>query len=100
MSETKHYVPRSGVKRVVTSSGKELTKLSFRAEDLLAFIEEHTNARGYINLCISERRDVGKYGDTHCIWLDTWEPTPRAQPEQVKQGIGAMRKAADGDVPF
>ena len=36
-------------------------------------IKAHTNERGYLNLNISKRNEVGQYGDTHSISLDTWK---------------------------
>lgn len=81
----KIYVPKASAKEVKFSNGGSMLKLSFKAEDVMAFIRQHTNAKGYINLNISPRRDVGKYGETHSVYLDTYQPKP---------------KADDSDVPF
>ena len=53
--------------------------LGVKADDLIAFVNEHTNDRGYINLTISERKEVGQYGDTHSVALDTYEPPQRRE---------------------
>ena len=41
--------------------------------EVIQFIQAHTNERGYLNLNISKRNEVGQYGDTHSISLDTWK---------------------------
>lgn len=55
-------------------------RLSGKAEDVIRSIREHTNAKGYINLEVKERREEGKYGDTHYVTVDTYEPQGRSQP--------------------
>ena len=49
-------------------------KISFNADKMIAFITAHKNAKGYVNLEMRKRREVGKFGDTHSVTLDTWEP--------------------------
>jgi hypothetical protein len=49
-------------------------KLSGKAEDVIAQIKEHTNSKGYFNWDITERREKGKYGETHNVCVDTWVP--------------------------
>jgi len=75
MSE-KVYVPKSSAKEVSGQYGKFI-KLSFKADDLRAFLDQHTNEKGYLNLTISQRKEDGKFGDTHSVCLDTWKPTGR-----------------------
>lgn len=54
---------------------------SFNAEKMIAFINANKNAKGYVNLQIKEKRETGKYGDTHSAVLDTWEK-PEGEPRQ------------------
>lgn len=35
------------------------------------------NAKGYVNLTISARKEIGKYGETHSVYLDTYQPKPK-----------------------
>lgn len=49
-------------------------KLSGKAEDVIAQIKEHTNSKGYFNWEINQRKEVGKYGETHNVTVDTWQP--------------------------
>jgi hypothetical protein len=96
MSEPKTYVPKSSVKERQFPSGGSVLKLSFHASTLIAFVRQHANAKGYINLGVSERKQPGQYGDTHCVWLDTWEP-------QAKTGGTApkpQQTVDDTPVPF
>ena len=52
----------------------EMLNIGVKAEDLIAFAQQHVNERGYLNLTISKRRSVGTYGDTHSVTLDTYQP--------------------------
>ena len=105
---TKTYVPKSSAKQVETSFGP-LIKLSFQTEALKAFLAEHTNEKGYINFTISERKEVGQYGDTHSVVLDDWKPSdrgeaaPAAKSKASAGGKPAKAKAPDADeadIPF
>lgn len=85
MSEqNKIYVPKSGAKEITFQSGKKILKLNFKANELIAFLNQHKNDKGYVTLGVSERREVGQYGDTHCVWLDTWKPQPRGDQQQQR----------------
>lgn len=59
------------------SFGNGGTKLliGVKVEDLIAFAKAHGNERGYLNLAVTSRREVGQYGDTHSVALDTFTPT-------------------------
>lgn len=76
MSET-IYVPKCSAKARQTPYGEKLN-LSFKVEDLLAFAKQHANAKGYLNLTVSQRKEPGKFGDTHSVKLDTWEPKAKS----------------------
>jgi hypothetical protein len=71
--QDKQYLPKSGAKLVTFQSGKQVMKLSMKQETL-DWLQTKVNSKGYVNIGISERREVGKFGDTHTVWLDTWEP--------------------------
>jgi hypothetical protein len=99
MSEQKTYVPRSSAKEVKFANGGSMMKLSFKADEFIAFCKANANKRGYINFGVTARREVGKFGDTHCVWLDTWEPEQKpqgtpAKPAQPKSPID------DDEPPF
>lgn len=54
--------------------------IGVKVEDLIAFATQHGNERGYLNLEIKERREVGQYGDTHSVTLDTFVPNSKSDP--------------------
>lgn len=72
-NEQKTYVKASVKEKVFPDGGSSLS-VSFNADELKAILAKHTNSRGYLNLKISKRRDVGKFGETHAVVVDTWEP--------------------------
>lgn len=76
MNEPKIYAPATA-KQIETNYGP-LLKVSFSADKMILFINTHRNERGYVNLTISNRKEVGKYGDTHSVALDTWKPKTQA----------------------
>jgi hypothetical protein len=94
-NESKTYVPRSSAKEIDRGDWK-LLKLSFDAQTLAEFARQHKNDAGYLNLCVTKRRETGKHGETHCVWLDTFKPDPskRSQAEPVSQASN------NNDVPF
>jgi|TARA_R110000824_G_scaffold50898_2_gene141909 hypothetical protein len=80
------YLKCSAKKRTFPNGGSILN-LGVKADDLRAFIDAHTNKRGYVQITIKERKETGPYGDTHYVVLDTWEPTPKATPPDVSSDI-------------
>ena len=58
-------------------NGGQVIKLGFKVDDLIALAKKHVNERGYLNLVIGERREVGQYGDTHSVALDDYQPQQR-----------------------
>jgi hypothetical protein len=72
-------------------------RVSVKVEELIRFANEHGNARGYLNLDISRRREVGQYGDTHSVVLDRWEPKARAEATTAPAHAPVMD---DSDIPF
>ena len=52
-------------------------KLSGKTEDFISQLQAITNDKGYFNLEIKERKEVGKYGDTHYLVVDEYVPTEK-----------------------
>lgn len=111
MAEQKTYVPKSSAKEITFNDGGSMMKVSFHASTLAEFVKNHANEKGYINLCVTKRREPGKFGDTHCVWLDTWKPKQQApqreQPTRADLPPGGLFPAAaagddkkEDDVPF
>lgn len=80
----------------------EILSLSINLSELLAQFLEHgfTTEAGkkIIKLKVGRRRDVGKYGETHTVEIDTWKP------DSSKSGIRpSQNPPSDGfpdDIPF
>ncbi len=77
MAEPKTYIPNSSAKEVRFDDGGAILKISFKSKELVDFIRVNTNDKGYFNIGVSPRREAGRYGDTHSVWLDTWKPKPQ-----------------------
>jgi len=58
-------------------------RISFNVEKMLAFIKQHQTAKGYVNLSMTARREVSKFGETHSVVVDTWEPNQSRRAEPV-----------------
>lgn len=86
--KTKTYVPKSIVKEIQFRDGGSMLKLSFDVLMLIEFAKANKNERGYLNLCITKTREVGKFGQTHCCWLDTYKPDPNRQRTSSPQQPG------------
>lgn len=52
----------------------QVINIGIKYDELIAFANQHKNARGYVNLTVSQRKEPGQYGDTHSVVLDTYEP--------------------------
>lgn len=98
MAAQKTYAPISA-KLIKTQHG-QLMKLSFNAARLIEFIQAHTNEKGYVNLSMSERQQESKFGETHTVWLDTWQPTKRADDQTAQAGFAKAKQAANDEPPF
>lgn len=105
MSE-KIYVPGVWAKQRTNSPFFQLT-LNCKAADLVKFIHEHTDERGWIKFGISEMKQP-KEKQSHSVWLDTWRPDASRQFNNARQAATGSKfadvpspKAPDDDsVPF
>ena len=80
-------------------NGGSVINLGVKVADLVAFAQEHTNERGYLNLVISERREVGQYGDTHSVTLDTYVGKAK-EPGGIAAPALESHPITDDDIPF
>lgn len=70
-------------------------KMSGNLDKLVEELRQHTNEKGYFNLEIKERKEVGKYGETHSVTVDEWKP------EQKPVIVGHNRPTEfDEETPF
>lgn len=98
MPEQKTYCNAVYAKQVKFNNGNSIMKLSISVKKMIEFLNAHANEKGYVNLGVSERREVNEHGDTHCVWLDTWKPTPRGDGAPAKT-TPANKPPTDEDFP-
>jgi len=67
------YINGIKIKEVETKYGT-LLKLGINVDKFVSEMEKHKNEKGYVNLNVNKRKEVGQYGDTHSVSLDTWKP--------------------------
>ena len=98
----KVYVPGATAKEVQGKFGSIL-KLGFRVEPLLEFIQQNTNENGFINFDVVGRKSAGKYGETHSVILNDWQPQAGSQRRTPAETAARRKPMAEGDgedVPF
>lgn len=95
----------------VQGESREVLKVSIKVEDFKAFLDEHVNENGWLNLDIQERKEVSDKGATHYAKLDNWKPDgakgqtrsqTKAAPTQKAKAAPAPTSypADDDDIPF
>ena len=74
-------------------------KVGVKVEELIAFATKHKNDRGWINLDIVERKEVGPYGDSHSVVLDDYvKGSGKTAPSPA--GYDHSAPVTDSDIPF
>ena len=99
---SKTYIEWASCKAITGQYG-EFYNISFNAERLM----QYANEKGYINMTMSKRREVGQYGDTHYFTLNDWKPTNEWGPSAPVQDQNSQAPKAGGgddisveDLPF
>ena len=59
-------------------------KFSGKTEDFISQLQAITNSKGYFNLEIKERKETGKYGDTHYMIVDEYNPEEKTVVTETK----------------
>jgi hypothetical protein len=99
--QPKIYVPGSA--KAKQFDWGQVLNISFKADKIIEFIEQHKNDKGYINLKISPRKEVGQYGDTHTMEVDTWSPKQAGSAPSTRPPQPGFKSPPDGPgdaVPF
>lgn len=65
----KTYIEWTSCKAVTGQFG-EFFNISINVEKL----QQYANEKGYVNMTMSKRKEVGQYGDTHYFTLNEWKP--------------------------
>ncbi len=95
---TKTYIDGSSAKEVTGQFGT-FHNMSFNLEKL----QQYANEKGYVNITMSKRKEVGQYGDTHYFTLNEWKPewdkeTKKADP--YKKAKETHTEISVEDIPF
>lgn len=78
------------------ADGGHLLTVTLNIDELLANYEQYgftTNAgKRTIKVKVSRRREVGQYGETHTVELDTWKPENASQSTQNASNGNSYQK--------
>lgn len=86
-----------------------MINISFCIEDVQQFLRTDKNGKRWLSLSVSERKEVGKYGDTHTVYYydrDTKEKTYCGGGKEIvfgaKKNDNEVKFAppTDDDIPF
>jgi hypothetical protein len=67
-------------------------KVSVKVQDAIAFLQQHQNNKGYVNLDIKRSREGKPY-----MALDTWQPSQQSQAQRPE---AEPQKAYNDGLPF
>lgn len=79
--------------------GKYSIKLSGKADKVIEEIKKHTNEKGYFNFELCERKEAGKYGETHYVKVDEWKPSEKTGSSYTPPKEEKKIESVD-DLPF
>ena len=93
----KQYINGAWIEEKTFSNGNSILKVSAIPEQFIESLKlAKPNAKGYIKLVISKKLAPGKNGDTHSMYVDTWEPTSQvsqsASTNVVKKAVQVVQK--------
>lgn len=94
MANEKQYIKNVSLKMKEFPNGGQQMNFSFNLEKFIEQCRAVVNEKGYVNLCISSRKEVGQYGDTHSLWVNTWQPK-----QDVPRSSNPASRYADGQQP-
>lgn len=80
---------------IFIKEGKYGLKVNIKAETFCDQIKQLANDKGYVNIEIKKRKEVGDNGNTHYAELDTWKPETKPV---TKSEI--TEESEDNDLPF
>ncbi len=85
-------------KLIDTKYGKVMT-VSFSPKDLET-LASNKNQKWYVNLNISERKEQWKYGETHTVTINTWQPEKKEESLIPRQSYKPKETLTIQDIPF
>ena len=79
---SKIYIPKSQCKAIKWNFW-EFYNISFNIEELKNF----QNEKWYVNIVMSERREVDQYWNTHYFTLNEWKPKEKETKKETNYEI-------------
>jgi hypothetical protein len=77
-------------------------KLSAKVADVIEFLKQHENEKGYVHMNVFQTRERKEGKNSHYCVLDTFKPDPNynKQPEQTMSGGDSSDEGNSDDLPF
>lgn len=67
-------------------------------------LQQYTNEKGYVNMTMSKRKEVGQYGETHYFTLNEWNPESNGENLDIQNNSKASNNLnwniSVEDIPF
>ena len=82
----------------------EIQKISFSRKDL-DLMMDNLNEKGYINLNRVAKKETDKYGNTHYLVIDEWQPQEtkverKTAADNIKPKENKVEQTFNDDLPF
>jgi hypothetical protein len=101
MSEQKTYINGVWIEQKKFDDGNSILKLSILPDRFIEQLQSlQKTDKGYVRLVVSRRKEVGKNGETHSIYHDTYGlvTTPALpKPEPVAKKVSAATVTVEQD---
>ena len=95
----KTYIDGTSCKAISGQFG-EFFNVSINVEKL----QQYANEKGYVNMTMSKRREVGQYGDTHYFVLNEYNPENSGNNNATPANNASQNNSDDDisveDLPF
>ena len=75
-----------------------ILKMGIKVDPMIEFLNKYKNERGFVNLDINERKELGQFGQSHSVALDTWSPNTN-QPSPASKVITSKKTATKKTEP-
>jgi len=81
--------------------GGKILKLSFSKKELQIMLA-NVNEKGYVNTNVCKRKEPSKFGQTHYLTIDDWQPDKKADVNAGSNELPLTEpaKTDDSDMPF
>ena len=91
----KTYIDGTSCKAISGQFG-EFFNVSINVEKL----QQYANEKGYVNMVMSKRREVGQYGDTHYFTLNEYNPENNTSAPAGNNDSAKSDDVSVEDLPF